>query len=141
MTEDFSELTDEEIDAIEADKAERTEEINNAVSEALEAQKAENEKTIAEAVAKAVAEALKNVNTSGGEIKPVGTGIHDPNPMKAKIAREKSEKKQVIALAMGYYGERLREEGDVFEVPVDEKGSWFENYKGKAGGTAGEELV
>lgn len=139
---DINEMTDEEIDALEAEKAERTEEINTAVAEAVANTKAEMEKTIADQVAAAVTEAVKNVSTGSTAVaKPVGTGIHDPNAMKAKIAREKSQKKQVIALATGYYGERLREEGDIFEVPVDEKGGWFENYKGKAGTPAGEELV
>lgn len=136
-------LTDDELDQLEAEKAERTQEIADAVAEALANQKAENEKAIADAVAKAVADALAQVKANGGTVStaPVGTGIHDSNPLKAKIARQQSKKKQVIALAMGYYGDRLREEGEIFEVPVDEKAEWFEDYKGAKGGTADEELV
>lgn len=136
--------TDEELDAIEAAKAEQTEEIAQAVAEAVAETKAEMEASIADQVAAAVKEALKGVNTSGGTstpAAPVGTGIFDPNPVKAKIAREKSKKKQVIALERGYYDVMLREEGDIFSVPVDEKADWFEDYKGAKGGNADEELV
>lgn len=94
-----------------------------------------------EAAKKRIAELEAAPKVAGEVAAPKGTGIFDPNPVKSKIAREKSKKKQVIALERGYYGDRLREEGDVFEAPVDEKADWFEDYKGNKGGNPDEELV
>lgn len=138
---DGVDLTDEEIDRMEAEKADRAEEIATAVAEAV----SNANKDIEDKIAKAVAEALKGVNTAPGASTPapapVGTGIFDPNPLKAKMAREKSKKKTVVALAMGYYGVRLYAEGETFEVPVDEKGEWFEDFKGDTTKPVEEELV
>lgn len=39
---------------------------------------------------------------------------------------------KVIAKAKGYFGERLIEAGEVFNVPDDVKASWFAPVEGKA---------
>jgi len=82
--------------------------------------------------------ASEEVATAIGE----ANGIYDRNPKVARVAREKSKKKQVIVLERGYYGERIREEGEIFEVPVAEKADWFEDVKSSGKITnADEELV
>lgn len=144
-------LTDDELDAIEAEKAERTEEITQAVAEAVANTRAEMEASIADVVAKAVAKAVADVkaSTAGGTGSTASDndnrpkdGIYDPNPKKAKLARDRSDTKQVIALERGYYGVELKEEGAIFYVPVDEVADWFEDVKGgKTITNAEDELV
>lgn len=140
-------LTDEELDAIEADKAARAEEIQTAVAEALAEHQASVDELVKEAVAKALA-AMPATATGTPGVAPSenlsrGTdGIYHANPAKAKLARDKSKTKQVIALERGFYGVSLIEEGTIFEVPADEKAPWFEDVKGgKAVANAEDELV
>lgn len=59
----------------------------------------------------------------------LNVGIRDANAKKAKLARDRAKKKQVIAIERGYYGEIVREAGDVFDVCEGETATWFEDKK------------
>jgi|688.fasta_scaffold08511_7 hypothetical protein len=85
---------------------------------------------VAAAKAQALNEALALAGVNTSPPAPT-TGIYATNPVVAKMAREQSPKKRVVALTAGYYGEQLREEGDIFEVPEDEVSSWFVNHDGQ----------
>jgi hypothetical protein len=62
---------------------------------------------------------------------------------KSKKVRPRKATIEVVATAMGYYGDQRRREGDVFRIPEDEKlSSWMvlkSEYDGEETDEEGEE--